>query len=256
MIPLLIFLQSVAGCNPLLTVKTTAVDFRVDQLNNIYLVYDTYIEKLDPNGKLLFRTSDPGFGVITSLEVSDPLKPFLFYRDQGIIYPMDNTQSLQGAPIELFRTTMQVEAVGWSRDNHYWVWDAYRSELVRLDRGLNRVNATGNLQTLLGLTLSPTQLIEVGGYWVYLVDPKQGLFVFDSYGNYYSRREINAPYGIQVLDKIILYSDGKSLCTLEKSLVNESSFPLECPSKGRVLQVNDKIYFLGDGMLSVCTTGN
>lgn len=247
MISLLFIIQSVLGWVPVVEINTTAHDFKVDQLRQIYLIHENFIEKYNSEGKLLFRTSDPGYGKIGTLCVNDPMKPFLFFRDQGIIYPMDNTQSLQGGVLELAKTGMLVTTVGWSRDNHYWLWDSYRSELVRVDRGLNRVNATGNLQSLLGITLNPIQIEEVGGYWVYLVDPDLGLFVFDVYGNYYNQKSILAPNGIQIHENFILYSDEKEIHFLDKSLVSETTIPLPSASICSVQRHGELYYLLGNG---------
>lgn len=190
---------------------TKARDFTFDRLSNGYLVYDTYVDKYDPNGKLLFRTGDLNFGPISSFDATDPLKPFIFFRDQGILCPLDNTMSLQGPTLFLYASDFsQVDLVARAIDGQYWCWDGLQNELVKVDGTMQRISSTGNLSARLGLALHPHQLVVVENH-VCLADSVHGLLVFDFMGNYSSQTKL--PHGAR------LQPDGKTLLVLTRESV-------------------------------------
>ncbi|MDZ4824558.1 MAG: hypothetical protein SH856_13965 [Flavobacteriales bacterium] len=245
------FLLLIGGIEPDTSIATDALDFQVDKLDHIYFIHSTFVEKLDSEGNFLFRTGDLGYGTIHSLDVSDPLKPFLYFKDQGIIYQMDNTLSLQGSIINTFETEYnQVECVGWSRDNNFWIWDAIQSELSRVDGAFNRINSSGNLQALLGKGISPRQIIE-SGYFVYMFDPKLGLLVFDVFGNYSSTFSLSTNGPLQLTETNVIYADSTHLHILEKNLLVETSFPLPLSSTSRVMCSGKKMMTLQNGALLI-----
>lgn len=207
-----------------LPVGGTQID--LDDLGNIYSVNNRRIEKWSKDGKLLFQTADLNFGDLTGLDLSNPLMPFVYYRDQAKVVILDNTLSQQGASIDLFeKGYLQVEFVCGSRGDAFWLWDARMSELVRVDRQFQRLNSTGNLGVLLGLTLNPVQVIERGSA-VYLVDPDVGILQFDIYGTYRTRIAVFPDYPLRITDDRLIFIQGKNLHILGRSLLEEDIIPL------------------------------
>lgn len=211
------------------TIPTTGMQVDVDELGNLYFAQSRRIEKRDANGKLLFQTADLNYGEITNLDLTNPLMPFVYYREQAKVVFFDNTLSEQGA-IDLFeKGFLQVEYVCGSRGDSFWLWDARMSELVRVDRQFKTISSTGNLGVLLGLTIVPSQLIERGSS-VYLVDKENGVLVFDVYGNYRTRLLIKSPHPMKVVDESLIYVLDDQLHILDRGWVEEQSVNL--PEKG------------------------
>jgi hypothetical protein len=202
----------------------------VDELGHLYVTDGRKIEKWSGEGKKLFQASDLNFGEITHLDLSNPLMPFAYYRDQAKVVIFDNTLSPQGEVIDLFeKGYLQVEYICSSRGDAFWLWDARMSELVRTDRQFQLLHSTGNLGVLLGLNIRPVQILERGSS-VYLVDPEAGILIFDIYGNYRTRLEVFPDYPIRVVDDQLIYIIGEKIHILSRTRVEEEV--LQLPSTG------------------------
>lgn len=209
---------------------TDAQQFEIDELGNYYILHDQVVEKRDAKGTLLFRNSDLNFGRIDHIDLTNPLQPFLYYKDQGKVLILDNTLSTQGELIDLFDKGFgQVECIGGSRGDAYWIWDVSKTELIKLDKQFNQINSSGNISMLLGKTLHPTQIIERGNE-LYLFDKVEGVFIFDIYGNYKTSIYIKADESIQVVNRAIAYTSGGLYKVLAWDRINETATPLpnEC----------------------------
>src|SRR6185295_10398506 len=73
------------------TIKGDIVAFTVDNLDNIYLLSSTnQVKKLNANGDSVAVFNDvKKFGQVTLIDVSNPLKVLLYYRDFATIVILD-----------------------------------------------------------------------------------------------------------------------------------------------------------------------
>ncbi|MFM7309545.1 MAG: hypothetical protein ACKOZY_02970 [Flavobacteriales bacterium] len=169
-----------------------------DELGNVYYVYDRYIERHSTSGKPLFRTSEFELGEVTSFDVTNPMKPFIFVQGTGKLVFFDNTLSRQSDEVDLFaKGYQQVECVAGSRGDAYWLWDAYQMELIKVDGRFQKQSSSGNLAVLLGKELHPIQVLE-RDQSVYVLDPQVGVLVFDIYGTYRTTRALNGGRAMEV----------------------------------------------------------
>ena len=87
--------------NNQLVLKNKADDITVDRYGYIYeVVYDNLFKK-NINGELQYSYSNKQLGKIGQLDVSNPLRPLVLYKDLGVISILDNTLSLQENNIDL-----------------------------------------------------------------------------------------------------------------------------------------------------------
>src|SRR5687768_1114954 len=94
-------------------------DFTVDNLGNIYLLYNTdQIKKLGPKGDSIgIFNATRRYGQLYSMDVTNPLKIILYYKDFGTIVALDRLLNVRNT-IDLRRMNIfQVKAVGLSFDN-------------------------------------------------------------------------------------------------------------------------------------------
>ncbi|MFN0032410.1 MAG: hypothetical protein ACKVOR_09640 [Flavobacteriales bacterium] len=221
---------------------TTATDFTLDELGNIYFVQSSSIEKQNAAGPTTFRTSELNYGNIENIDVTNPLKPFIYYRDLNKLVVLDNTLSQQGDAIDLFANGYgQVELVAGSRGDAYWLWDARNSELIRTDAAFNKLTSTGNLSVLIGKELHPVQLLERGNY-IYLRDTLVGLLVFDVYGTYRTTMALQHSGDIQVVSNTIMWNDSTTLHLLAADWITEETITLPEKATGRATYFSQKLY--------------
>ena len=223
---------------------TDATDFKVDELGNLYLIHQSYVERINASNSAKFRTSEMNYGNIDFLDLTNPLKPFIHYAGIGKIVVFDNTLSQQGDPIDLWAYGYtQVEMIAGSRGDAYWLWDARNSELIRVDGSFNRLTSTGNLSVLLSKTIQPVQILE-RGQQVYLRDSVNGLIVLDVYGKYRTTLNLLSDQDIQVIEDDIVYLKDRSLHILSRDWITEDVITLPELPASRVQWFKQRCYFL------------
>ena len=161
------------------------VNVSIDNLDNIYLTSSTgQIKKLSPAGdSLAVYNQVRNFGQPHSIDVSNPLKILLFYKDFSNVVVLDRFLSVRTS-IDLRRQKiLQPTAVGLSYDNNIWVFDEYDSKLKRIDEQGNLLSETSDLRIAINQSISPQRILN-DNKTVYLADSVYGIFVFDNYGTF------------------------------------------------------------------------
>ena len=62
----------------------------VDQYGYFYIIDQDNLIKYDSEGHTLYHYSNKLLGNIDQIDISNPLRPLLFYKDQGLIIVLDN----------------------------------------------------------------------------------------------------------------------------------------------------------------------
>ncbi|MBC7851776.1 MAG: hypothetical protein H7Y31_18680 [Chitinophagaceae bacterium] len=163
-------------------------DFTVDNLNNIYLFSPSgQLKKLNADGDSVAVFNDVRrYGKIYSIDVSNPLKVLLYFKDFGTVVVLDRFLSRRNV-LDLRKLGLfQVKAIGQSYDNGFWVFDEQEGKLKRLsDAGL-LVDQFTDFRVLFDSMPSP-QIIVDQSKNLYLYDSARGVFVFDYYGAFRKR---------------------------------------------------------------------
>lgn len=181
---LLFVLLGYSQGDPLRSIETKAENFQVDDLGFVYTIYKDRVEKLYPDGRLFYEFSFKNSGAIGQFNVVDPLKPLVYFPDTGDLIVLDNTMSQQRDLINLYNYGFGfVTCAATSMDHHFWIYDSYRGELLRLNDSFEEVITTGNLVQLLGENPNPNYVFERNNR-VYLCDPEMGIYVFDIFGGF------------------------------------------------------------------------
>lgn len=187
--------------------STSATRFTTDNLKKIYLVENNQVFKLNYSGDTLFTYSDKTLGNITSIDVSNTLRPLLFFKGNAQIVVTDNTLSAQQASYKLEELNLyQTQLIASSLvDNGIWIYDQELFQLIKVNTSFERIYESGNLEQLLQKdSLTPSQLTEDKGK-VYLTSPNHGVLVFDIYGSYIKTIPVKDVQQIQVANGNIYY---------------------------------------------------
>jgi hypothetical protein len=198
-----------------------------DKLGNLYAATDQEISKFDANGKLLQKNSIKNYGTLLTLDVSNPMKIFAFYKDYNKILFLDNMLAPSGSPIDLSAIGFdQVTLISSSHDNGIWVYNSLNFELVRMEPNLNISHQSGNIAQLTGNAIKPTVLFETNNR-VYLCDTTFGVLIFDVFGTYIKTIPIKAITDIQVENNVLYFMDPKGYGSFNFDLLklNEIALP-------------------------------
>ena len=165
--------------------KGDVVDAAMDNLDNLYVISSTgQIKKYNAGGdSIAVYNQVRNFGKSFAIDVSNPLKVLLFYRDFSTVVVLDRfLAGITTINLKNFNI-LQPAAVGLSYDNNIWVYDEYDSKLKKINEQGDLILETSDLRGALNLSLSPQKIINDNGL-VYVADTTTGIFVFDNYGSF------------------------------------------------------------------------
>jgi len=161
------------------------IDAAIDNLDNLYIISSTgQIKKFNPAGdSAAVYNQVIKFGKLFSIDVSNPLKLLLFYKDFSTIVILDRFLS-NLTTIELRKfSILQAGAIGLSYDNNIWVFDEYDNKLKKINEQGDRLLETADFRNIFTQNIAPQKIINDNGF-VYLADTSTGVFVFDNYGSF------------------------------------------------------------------------
>lgn len=160
-----------------------AADVQSDVMGNFYLVAkDGRVKKLSPSGDSLAVFNQARNGSLFSMDLSNPLRPLLFYKNTGQVVVLDRNLAPQVA-LNLRTMGMQPLVAATSFDNNIWMFDARSGTIKKLDEKGTVLLETPDLRMALGVALQPVRIFDKDK-WLYLYDPGQGLYQFDYFGNF------------------------------------------------------------------------
>lgn len=188
------------------------VAFTVDNLDNIYLLSSkNQVKKLNVNGDSVAVFNDvKKFGQASLIDVSNPLKVLLYYRDFATIVALDRLLNIRNT-IELRKQNiLQARAIGQSYDNKIWLYDEVENKLKKIDEDGKLLQETPDFRQLFGEAPTPQKIFDQDQF-VYLYDSAQAVFVFDYYGTLKNKILISGWQNFKVAGKYIFGSSDDKL---------------------------------------------
>lgn len=196
-------------------VKTYSGDISnvaMDNLDNLYILSSTgQIKKYNPAGDSVgVYNQVRNFGKIPSMDVSNPLKILLFYKDFSTVVILDRFLSNQST-LDLRKfSVLNPSAIGNSYDNNLWVFDEYDNKLKKFDEQGNKLLETPDFRNIFGYSFSPQKIINDNGL-VYLADTSNGIFVFDNYGSFKKKLPVKNWQAIAVANNNIISTSNETV---------------------------------------------
>jgi len=198
------------------TIKGDIVNFTVDNLDNIYILNSrNQIKKYDDKGDSVTIFNDvKNFGKATLVDVSNPLKILLFYKDFVTVVVLDRFLKVVNIIDLRKQNIFQVKAIGQSYDNKIWVYDELESKLKKIDEDGKMLQETTDFRLLLGQAPTPIKIFDENKY-VYLYDSLKGVYVFDYFGAIRNNIQILHWQNFKVVGKYIFGSIADTLYRYE-----------------------------------------
>ena len=184
----------------------------IDQYGYFYIIDQDNLIKYDSEGHTLYHYSNKLLGNIDQIDISNPLRPLLFYKDQGLIIVLDNTLSQQKEPISLNELGLyQTSCIANSNfDNGIWLYDIDVNEIIKINH-LSQVNyRSGNLSVLIPNMEFPILNLKEKNRKLYVVT-RNKIFVMDQFGSLLSVITLSAEKGLIIKEKNIITYDGNAI---------------------------------------------
>jgi len=202
-------------------------DFTVDNLGYYYLLSKgNQLKKLSSKGDSVGVFNDVRrYGKLFSMDVTNPLKCLLYYRNFSTIVVLDRFLNTVNT-IDLRRQNIfQVKAIAQSYDNKIWLYDEQNNKLKKIGDDGAVLLETPDLRTIFDEVPSPVSLVDQDGF-VYLYDPEKGLYVFDIYGTFKTKISYTGLTDVTVIGKTFAGRRNGSLLTYTIGTLTERSVPL------------------------------
>jgi hypothetical protein len=176
-----------------------------DAMGNVYIGMDNTLKKYSPTQVQAAYYSNAFLGNIHSVDVTDPLRILLFFKDHNQIVWVDNFLSEIRSPVRLDDLGIdQVELVCSSSQGGFWAFNSLNNQLQYFDVNLTLVHESPTLNLLTGPDINPTYMTEKSRF-LYLNVPGNGILVFDRFGNYSRTLPVDVPSEFQVTDQYIYF---------------------------------------------------
>ncbi|MET0241931.1 MAG: hypothetical protein ABW174_00600 [Flavitalea sp.] len=233
-------------------------DFSVDNLGNCFLISSTgQIKRINADGDSSGIFNDVRrYGKLYSIDVSNPLKVLLYYKNFGTIVILDRFLNARST-IDLRRQNMfQVKTIGQAYDNSIWVFDELESTLKKVSDDGRVADQSADFRMIFDSMPSPQFIIDQEKL-VYLYDSTKGVYLFDYYGAFKNRIQFIGWSDFTVINKVIYGRDGRFLYRYEPGTLNLQQFPLPAhlASATRLRITPQFLYALRNGQIELYAYG-
>ncbi len=154
----------------------------VDQFQNLYAISGNELLKFNERGQKILSYSNPLLGEIESVDVLNPLNPYVFFKDVNQLAVIDNRLNES----QLLNLTdfgfLDVQLLSFTDQQNVWLYDQAQDKLFRFNIETQKItNQSLNITQLSGSENEPRGLQSTIDK-VYLNLPTEGILVFDAVG--------------------------------------------------------------------------
>ncbi len=180
-------------------------DAALDHLDNLYIISSSgQIRKFAANGdSVAVYNQVRNFGSLFSLDVANPLRPLLFYKDFSTLVLLDRFLANRAIVDLRKHNILHPGAAGLSYDNNIWVFDEYENKLKKINEQGTLLSETADFRTVFPEPVRPQKILSTNGL-VYLADSAHGVFVFDNYGSFKQKIPLKNWQSIAVKEQYLI----------------------------------------------------
>ncbi len=212
----------------------------IDPLGSIFLVDGSdRLSKFDTTGQLLFNVVNNNLGRIHSIDVGNPFKILIFYRDQQTILLCDNTLS-EIQRIGLGQWELQdVTAVCLSPDNAVWLFNGVTQVLIKMSDSGVPILISDPFDIIRPSSARPDFIHDIGQLLL-LKETGHPFAIFDDFGNYLRSLDVEDELFSISNNKLLIHKKGSiSLRSLQEG-EEDIFYTLQQP------WIDKKIFLFGD----------
>jgi hypothetical protein len=198
--------------NLISTINVDAKEIQTDRMGNLYIISKTnQLYKYSSSGKLLSTLNYNYSGNITSLDVSNTLEIYVFYRELNSIVFLDNNLAFRG-DINLSNFGIgQASSIARSYDNGIWVFDVVDLQVKKLGKdGVISLQSNNVRQFTQAKSIMPTFMFDNNDR-LYVNDSTLGILVFDVFTNYIKTIPIKGIVDFKILGDDLYFSKNQVL---------------------------------------------
>ncbi len=209
------------------TIGGTFIDFKVDDLLNVYTLNPTNeLTKFDPQGNELFRYSNNETGKPANIDVSNPMNILLFYPDYQTAITLNRTLNESGRYELMGPDLLEVTAACLSIENKLWIFDASNFRLKLIDVRGQAIEISDDLSLYFDKPPVITQMEAHKGL-IYANVPDSGVIIFDNFAQFDKELPYPGIKHFQYHKNHLIFQRGNKLFQLD--LVSLRENPINLP---------------------------
>lgn len=159
--------------------------FEVDELNQVYLLENggRLIQYNATGDSLAIYNDIKRFGIPDRLDVSNPMRPLLFFPAYSTMVMLDRLltyrASLSFRKLQQTQTNLAINAY----DGNFWIYDEQAFKLKKINAEGSVLTESADLRLMLQEAPKPSALFESDQHLI-MYDPAIGFLLFDFYGGF------------------------------------------------------------------------
>jgi hypothetical protein len=228
--------------------------FNVDILDNLYFIGEkNQLKKLNAKGDSAGVFNDvKKFGNPTFIDVSNPLKILVFYKNYSTVVILDRFLAFRNSINFRNQSIFKVKAIATSYDNSIWLFDEQDFKLKKIKDDGKVLSETNDWRQIFDIAPNPIEIIDRDGS-VYLYDNEKGMYIFD----YYGTLKYNLPFlhweHIAVANNKIMGFVDNALESYELKSLNLKTYKLPQFFKNYIdiKAMNGKVYLLKNNGIEI-----
>lgn len=225
--------------------------FESDHLGKVYSINDYSISIVDAQGKKTATYSDNTRGIISSMDVSNPMKIVVFFNETQQVIFLDNQLSLHGDPLDLFQLiSRDIQLVAQSGSKNLWLYDRFENQIIQVDYFLNVTNKTGVLNGFLPNSFVPLKIIEKEEK-LFVLSQNDGIAVFDIFGSFLYLLPLTNLSDFQIENNTIIYQEGNVLVFYNLITHQEEIKEFPCPKTAIIKKSGNRYQVLSQGTMKI-----
>jgi hypothetical protein len=227
--------------------NVTADFIKIDPFGNIYAVNKTQLFKFSPQGKLLSTFTDKSLGVISSIDVFNPMKIMLFYQHSGALLFLNEQFAPIREPYSLFNAALfTISLASYSAANQIHLYDEANRYLITLDFFMREISRT----PINFSSFNPVKMIELEEKSLAMHDPKTGIYLFDAFSTFNKLLPVITSQSVTVTADLIYYSNKDEIIIYNHKTLSAEKQQLPVSNVMQTLLFrNHKILLLQNGTI-------
>lgn len=236
------------------TIEGNFKNFYADNFGNLFLINaNNQIKKLNENFDSAAVFNDVRrYGDIDALDVNNPLKILVYYKDFATLVILDRFLNIRNTIDLRQNNILQASAAAQSYDNNYWIFDEVENRLKKIDENGKLLQQSPDFRLLFDETFIPAVIIDRDGQ-LFLYNEIKGWMIFDYYGAYKQRVDMNAWEDVDAANKILtgriaadFFVYNTATLSLQKISVN-----IDMTTAKKMVQQKNKFYLLNNAGLHI-----
>jgi hypothetical protein len=227
--------------------NVTADFITLDPYGNIYAIKKSQLYKFSPQGKLLFHYSDNSLGVISSVDVFNPMKIMLFYQHSGTLLFLNEQFAPIREPISLFDANyLTISLASYSAANQIHLYDEVNRYLITLDFFMREISKT----PINCPAFNPVKMIELEEKSLAMHDPEAGIYLFDAFSTFNKLIPVITSQSVKITSDLIYYTQNNEVTIYNYKTLSAETQQLPVSNVIQALFYrNNKILLLQNGTI-------